>query len=228
MNIRRTELKYYINYQDYKALARKLAIILKKDNHGNESGYFVRSLYFDSFDNKAFHEKIAGIKERKKYRLRIYDTKDKKVKFEIKNKSNNHIHKETATINKADALEIQNQNYEVLNKYNNYVLNKIYYNFKKNKYHPVVLVDYLREAYVYDLNNIRITFDKSLKSNACNLQLFGDITTVPCLNENIVILEIKYNNFLPEHIKKALQLSRFERCAISKYCIGRVKHESGI
>ena len=228
LTVKRTELKYYINYIDYKILARKLNIIMKRDVHGSENGYLVRSLYFDSFNDKAFHEKISGVRDRKKYRLRIYNAGSKKVKFEIKNKFNNHMIKETALIDKKDALEIQNQNYEVLKKYNNQALNKIYYNFKKEKFHPVVLIDYIREAYVYDFNNIRITFDKCLKSNVCNLQLFKDTAMIPCLNENLIILEIKYNHFLPEHIKKTLQLPRFEKSAISKYCIGRIKHEGGI
>jgi hypothetical protein len=226
--VNRNELKYYVSYQDYKLLSRKLAIVMKKDPNGPENGYLVRSLYFDNFENKAFDEKNAGINDRRKFRLRIYGKDDKHVKCEIKNKSYNQIFKETAVIDWKDALQVQNQNYDVLRKYNNPILNKMYYEFTKEKYLPVVVIDYIREAYLYDVNNIRITFDKCLKSNASNLQLFEDIAMAPLLNENVVILEIKYNNFLPEHIKKTLQLSRFERCAISKYCIGRMRHEGGI
>jgi len=197
---------------------------MKKDQHDIDKGYFIRSLYFDTINNKAFYEKMEGIEERKKYRLRIYDTKDKNVKFEIKKRINNQMLKETAVITKEDALEIQSQNYDVLIRYNNPILNKIYCEFKQEKFIPVVIVDYLRDAYVYDLNNIRITFDKSLKSDVSNLNLFENNISGPLLNENVVIMEIKYNHFLPEHIKKTLQISRFERDAISKYCISRIRH----
>jgi|SRR3989344_14993 len=224
LNIIRIELKYYVSYPDYLNLSKKLSMIMKKDQHDIDKGYFIRSLYFDTINNKAFYEKMEGIEERKKYRLRIYDTKDKNVKFEIKKRINNQMLKETAVITKEDALEIQSQNYDVLIKYNNPILNKIYCEFKQEKFIPVVIVDYLRDAYVYDLNNIRITFDKSLKSDVSNLNLFENNISGPLLNENVVIMEIKYNHFLPEHIKKTLQISRFERDAISKYCISRIRH----
>lgn len=224
LNIIRIELKYYVSYPDYLNLSKKLSMIMKKDQHDIDKGYFIRSLYFDTINNKAFYEKMEGIEERKKYRLRIYDTKDKNVKFEIKKRINNQMLKETAVITKEDALEIQSQNYDVLIKYNNPILNKIYCEFKQEKFIPVVIVDYLRDAYVYDLNNIRITFDKSLKSDVSNLNLFENNISGPLLNENVVIMEIKYNHFLPEHIKKTLQISRFEREAISKYCISRIRH----
>ena len=224
LNIIRIELKYYVSYPDYLNLSKKLSMIMKKDQHDIDKGYFIRSLYFDTINNKAFYEKMEGIEERKKYRLRIYDTKDKNVKFEIKKRINNQMLKETAVITKEDALEIQSQNYDVLIKYNNPILNKIYCEFKQEKFIPVVIVDYLRDAYIYDLNNIRITFDKSLKSDVSNLNLFENNISGPLLNENVVIMEIKYNHFLPEHIKKTLQISRFERDAISKYCISRIRH----
>lgn len=224
LNIIRIELKYYVSYPDYLNLSKKLSMIMKKDQHDIDKGYFIRSLYFDTINNKAFYEKMEGIEERKKYRLRIYDTKDKNVKFEIKKRINNQMLKETAVITKEDALEIQSQNYDVLIRYNNPILNKIYCEFKQEKFIPVVIVDYLRDAYVYDLNNIRITFDKSLKSDVSNLNLFENNISGPLLNENVVIMEIKYNHFLPEHIKKTLQISRFERDAISKYCISRIRH----
>ena len=80
IRVKRNELKYYISFGEYIILSNKLKKILKKDKYcKNEEGYFIRSLYFDSVNNKAFHEKMAGVENRKKYRLRIYNFKDNKV-----------------------------------------------------------------------------------------------------------------------------------------------------
>ena len=220
----RKELKYYISYNEYVVLSNLLRKVMSEDKHNNEAlgGYFIRSLYFDTLDNRAYEEKMAGIEKRAKYRIRIYDVNTKQVKFEIKSKFKDCIVKETAIISREDAVEMQNMNYEVMLKYNNRVLNKVYKEFKKSQFYPVVVVDYLREAFTHDFNKVRITFDSFLKSSSLQLDLFrkGPFL-IKQLMKGIIIMEIKYNNFMPEPIKMALQLPSFERSAISKYCISR-------
>jgi len=226
----RKELKYYISYNEYLILSNLLRRVLSEDKHNNEAlgGYFIRSLYFDTFNNRAFEEKMAGIEKRVKYRLRIYDVDTKQVKFEIKSKFKDCIVKETAIISREDAIEIQNMNYEVMLKYNNKVLNKAYKEFKKSPYYPVVLIDYLRGAFIYDFNKVRITFDRFLKSSSLQLDLFKEKPfLIKQLRKGVVIMEIKYNNFMPEPIKQLLQIPSFERSAISKYCIGRKDNFEG-
>lgn len=223
MQVWRNELKYYINYADYIVLSNLLDKGLKRDPNNFKNNGYIRSLYFDNIFNDAFYEKLAGIEKRKKIRIRIYDFKGDLIKFEIKNKFNNNIFKETALIKKKNIKEIQNTNYDVLLKYNNKTLNKIYNIFKQNHFRPVVLIDYFREGYTYDLNHIRITFDKDLKSSTNCSDIFDkDVYMIPLLKKGHMIMEIKYNRFLPQWVKRLLQINRFERCAISKYCIGRI------
>ena len=195
--VERKELKYYISHNEYVILSNFLRKILNQDFHNKDGkkGYHVRSLYFDTLDNKSFEDKMAGIEEREKYRLRTYGTNSKWVKFEIKSKRNNSVVKETALISKEDAAEIQNMNYEVMLKYNNPVLNKAYQEFKKVPYRPIVMTDYFREAFMYDLNKIRIVFDKFLKSTSLQLDIFNkDPFPTQKLKRGIVIMEIKYQN----------------------------------
>jgi len=225
VTMRRKELKYYISYEEYIILSNLLRKILVRDKHNQENlkGYFIRSLYFDDLENKAFEDKMAGIEERAKYRLRIYDYDTKKVKFEIKNKINDNITKETVIITREDAIEIQNLNYELMLNYNNNAMNKAYVEFKKHQYRPVAIIDYVREAFLFDVNNIRIAFDRFLKSSSLQLDIFEQGSgKMPQLTRDIVILEIKYDHFIPSFIKKILQIPSFERSAISKYCISRI------
>lgn len=225
LKVQRRELKYYIRYSDYLVLSDVLKRVMSRDPHSLEGGYFVRSLYFDDLDDGSFHQKIAGIEDRKKFRLRIYDTDAKMVKFEIKNKLNNTIFKESAWIKKADAVRVQNRDYDVLLRYNNPVLNKIYSCFKKVPFRPVVLVDYRREAFIYPFNRIRVTFDKRLKSSSAILDCFDESSIMrPALNDNLVIMEVKYDGFIPNYLKSILQsyVDRFTFSAISKYCVSRL------
>lgn len=225
MEVRRNELKYFISEQEYLILSKRLKQILPADPYDKSGkGYFIRSLYFDTENDKSFWEKEAGVLLRKKYRLRIYGLDDQKVKFEIKNKLNNQIFKETAIISRADAQEVQQGNYEVLLKYRNPILNKIYYAFKCEKYRPVVLVDYIREPYQLPFNHIRITFDRQLRSSDSCFNIFkkGPLLR-SVLRPGVTILEIKYDGFIPDWLKKVLQIQHFERSAISKYCNSRLE-----
>ena len=223
LQIKRHELKYYISNIEYLALVNRLEHILKPDRYSiPKVGYFIRSLYFDSYDDECLYDKQSGNMFRAKYRMRIYDTKTDVVKFEIKNKANNQIFKETAIITKESAIKIINGNYSELLKYNNPILNKIYIKFTNKQYRPKVIIDYMRDAFVFDFFNLRITFDKNLHSNSTDFDIFSNnLHTIPVILEGKQIMEIKYENILPEYIQRTMQLDACERMAISKYALGR-------
>jgi len=223
LQVKRNELKYYISNIEYQALLKRLVHILKPDAHSLPGeGYFIRSLYFDSFDDECLYEKQSGDMFRAKYRMRIYDIKSNIVKFEIKHKQHNQIFKETATISKESAYKIIDGDYDELLSYNNPILNKIYKKFTTKHYKPKVIIDYTRDAFMFDFFNIRITFDKNLHSCNTDFDIFSDnLHTIPVILEGKQIMEIKYETLLPEYIHRTLQLDACERMAISKYVLGR-------
>ena len=223
LKVKRNELKYYISNIEYHSLVGKLEQILKPDGYSiPRKGYFIRSLYFDSHDDECLFEKQSGDMTRAKYRMRIYDTKTDTVKFEIKNKANNQIFKETATISKESAIKIIAGDYSELLTYDNPILNKIFVKFTTRHYTPKVIIDYTRDAFMFDFFNLRITFDKDLHSCNTDFDLFSDnLHTIPVILEEKQIMEIKYETVLPEFIHRTLQLNAAERMAISKYTLGR-------
>lgn len=223
ISVKRNELKYYISNTEYYCLVNRLKEVLKPDKYSiPHKGYFIRSLYFDSYDDECLFEKQSGVMYRQKYRMRIYDTNSDIVKFEIKNKYNNQIFKETATISKQSAYKIIDGDYGELLTYNNKILEKIYKKFITKLYKPKVIVDYDRDAFVFDFFALRITVDKNLRSNNNDFDIFSEnFHSIPVVLEGKQILEIKYSGCLPEHIRNILQLDSFERHAISKYTLSR-------
>ncbi len=221
MKVLRNELKYYITYAEYQKIRLVLKDVLKLDDYSKNGPYFIRSLYFDTEFNKAFYEKMFGLGERKKYRLRIYHLDAQQVKFEIKNKVKDQIFKETAIISRKNAMCVIKGEIECLLSYNNTILNKIYCDFKKNQFKPVAIIDYKREAFMDELNKIRVTFDQDLSRDENQLELFNNVNTQNLLKEGQVIMEIKYNKYLPEIVRDLLSSIRSTRSAISKYCMGR-------
>jgi len=222
-NIKRNELKYYINHLDAYDLVERLQHVLSPDpNSKKGEGYFIRSLYFDSYSDKCLYEKQSGIQFRQKYRMRIYDFNSSTVKFEIKNKANSQIFKETAVISRDSAYRIIEGDYDELLSYNNTILNKIFIAFSSELFRPKVIVDYDREAFMLDFFNCRITIDRNLRSNNSDFDLFSNkFHTMPVVLEGKQILEITYNDILPKQVQHMLKLDAFERQAISKYTLSR-------
>lgn len=221
--IRRSELKYLISDQQRQILIERLKHILPHDKYSQiGKGYFVRSLYFDSHNDRSLRETEEGLLFRKKYRMRIYDLDTKDVKFEIKHKRGEYVFKETATISEDTAIKALNGSYTDLLKYENDVLNRIYADFILENYQPKLIVEYKREAFFIDLFNTRITFDSNIRINNNRFDIFArELNTMPLVLHNKHLLEIKFDQILPEHIRQILQIDSFEKIGFSKYSIGR-------
>lgn len=224
LNVKRYELKYYINVADYEYCRSVLSHLMKKDSYQkSRNGYFIRSLYFDDIYDTSVEEKLAGVEKRNKYRLRIYDFKQDWAKFERKAKYNDYVQKTTAIVTRKEAQKISRGNYDCLLKKNNQKLNSIYFDIKKKYIKPVVIVDYIRDVYMLDYNNIRVTFDKKIRYSEHNLELFNpNVKTVPLTPDDVMVMEIKFNNFLPKWFEKTIKLNSPIRSAVSKYCQSRL------
>lgn len=217
----RHEFKYYINYIEYESLKRRLKSVLKKDKYADKNGnYHIRSLYFDDAFNSALYEKQAGVLSREKFRIRIYNIEDNVIKLEKKSRIGQFIHKESTSISRSEYEKIIINDIYFLKKSDNKLLNELYFNIRAKKLKPNVIVDYVREAYISNINNIRITFDKELKTGLNSVDIFNkNMPTIDVIEKPLHILEIKYDHFLPDHIRAILQLSSNQRYAISKYVV---------
>lgn len=223
LSLNRRELKFFLTRQEAVLLESRLAHVLEPDPHMGKEGYFVRSLYFDDCLSTSFHERIEGFEERTKIRLRLYDFHSTQIKFELKQKRNDLVIKETAPFRRADIPKLEAGDWECLLDYRNSVLRKAYYRLKRNYFRPVVVVDYLRKAYSLSYNHIRVTLDSGLRRSR-EVEGFGDkeLFTLPVLQNDHIILEVKFDQFLPSWLGALFRPSRFVRLATSKYCLSRL------
>ena len=217
----RHELKFYINEMQYFVLSGVLDQILQRDPNGDEyNEYHIRSCYFDTVYNTALHDKTAGVQHRDKYRIRIYNFSDRVIKLECKTKVGNLISKRSLSIPKLLCEQLLAGDPTGLETTRSGLLNDVYREMTVNLLRPVVLVDYVREAYLHPAEEVRITFDKQLRSGLYSKDLFNPyVPTVPPFDNNVVILEIKYNHALPSYIRDILGTYCQGACpsAISKY-----------
>jgi len=219
----RNELKYYISPQQRILITQKLKGLLTLDQHASETGeYHIRSLYFDDAANTALHEKLGGVRDRVKYRIRMYNQRDNVIHFEKKIKFRDYIAKVKEPLTRAMVEQILAGNYEVLIAEHKPLLLEIYNLIHNKLLRPVVIVDYVREPYVYQYGNVRITFDKDLRTALHHTNIFDqELCSIPALDDNRIIMEIKYDEYMPSAIEAALQLEGLHRTSASKYVICR-------
>lgn len=215
----RHEYKYLISYEEMLALRSKLNELLSIDRDYN--GYMIRSLYFDSVNDDDYHEKLDGVINRKKIRIRIYDSSGDLVKLELKSKYDIHQLKESLIISKEDALKLINEDYEVLLSYDNELARKIYVMLKEGLYKPKTIIEYNRIAYKTSTTT-RITFDYNIK-NSTNFDKFfsDDINYLDLTNNKEVVLEVKFDRFLEPYISNILANYQSKYQSVSKYIMGR-------
>ena len=219
----RHELKYSIDVMQYQILRKKLALVLKLDPHaGPNKTYHVRSIYFDDFKNTALFEKQSGVSQRKKYRIRIYNYNDNYIKFERKTKFNQYVHKDWSRISREEAEKMISGDFSFLENTDNQLFRDAYLQFRCNLLRPVVAVDYVREAYVHPVGNVRVTFDMALHTNLGKLSLFERTAPTMGVDEECgIILEIKFDDVLPLHIRGLFPSTIRAQSANGKFAICR-------
>ena len=218
----RHELKFFITKAQYLVLSGMLKNVLHPDPNGDENNqYHIRSLYFDTAFDDALNEKISGVANRNKYRIRIYNFSDKMIRLECKSKFRDLISKRSVRITRDLAEQLISADPTGLESTASGLVSDVYREMRTNLLHPVVIVDYLREAYLHPVEDVRITFDMQLRSGLNSVDMFNpNLPTVPPFDKEEIILEVKYNRELPVYISHILSYALHDgavQSAISKY-----------
>ncbi|MBH5320702.1 polyphosphate polymerase domain-containing protein [Paenibacillus sp. GSMTC-2017] len=219
----RTEHKYYLHLHDYVSLHHRVSSMLRMDQHSvNGDGYCIRSLYFDGQQDNALHDKNNGVFIREKYRIRTYNGSDSVIFVERKSKFGEFVCKESARISREEYDSILHGDYRCLIGKESLLLKEFYSALEHRGFRPTAIVDYWRAAYVYEFGNVRITFDKKLSAGTNTFDLFDpNLVLEEAIPVPQTILEVKFDSFLPDHIRKLVRPDNQIRSSISKYVICR-------
>jgi len=222
LEVLRQEKKYVINFEQYYTLSHLFAQVLREDKHSSGNGYTVRSLYFDSLDDRDYEEKIEGIDIRKKIRLRNYGPDSTHAKLEMKQKQGAMQRKRSLTLNPEQAKIVSTGDYSPLLEIDTEFSRECYGLMLMQCYRPKAVISYTRKVFLAEENEIRITFDQCLKGTESCLDIFSENLVENMLfDQSLVVMEVKYNGFLLSYIKDMINKVNAQEVAVSKYCIGR-------
>lgn len=218
----RHELKHYISYADVIQLRSRLPFVASLDKHATDgNGYRVKSLYFDNYNDKALKEKIDGINEREKFRLRLYNDDTSFIRLEKKSKKNGICFKESAIITADECTQLLDGDLTALKENGNPLCQELYAKMHYQQLRAKNIVDYQREAFIYPMGNVRVTLDYDIRTSN-NVQDFLKSAPIPIPILGVYILEVKYDSFLPEIIRGIVSLSSRRSTAFSKYSVTRI------
>ena len=221
MNFRH-EWKHPINYADLLAVRQRLRAVAGPDSHAPEGKYFVRSLYFDTPSDTALREKLDGVNQREKFRIRYYNRDPSLIRLEKKSKRNSLCRKESAALSQAEAQAAADGVLDWMPDCGRPLVRELYRKMTCQLLRPKTIVDYTREAFVYAPGNVRVTLDYDIRTGlGCTDFLNSRCITVPA-RDAPVILEVKWDEFLPSVIQDAVQLNNRRASAFSKYAACRV------
>ena len=217
----RHEYKHEISRCDLLELRSRLSAVMKKDAHTIDGKYFIRSLYFDNAQDKALREKLNGVNIREKFRIRYYNNDTSVIHLEKKSKVNGLCLKESAFLTKEMAQAIVDGNYEWMMKSDEPLIQELYSKMMSQGLRPKTIVDYWREPFVFPAGNVRVTIDYNIRTGLnCTDFLNPDCITVP--TGDTVILEVKWDEYLPDIIRDIVQIPSCRTGTFSKYAACRI------
>lgn len=202
----RKEIKYILPVEILSALSQKLDVLLDRDRNGRDGVYTVRSQYYDSIWDRDLRDNLSGLMEKQKIRLRIYSSEDQTAKLEYKCKSGEDGEKLSLTVTRQEALEMEGGRYAWLVEREEPLASYLYARMNRWAYVPKTIVEYRRLAYSSPVSSLRITMDTQIRGTMYPYGLFDERPQyVPLMEEDLGILEVKYDRFLPDHIRQALR-----------------------
>lgn len=216
----RHELKYEIDPGTYLALRQRLRPVMAPDSHAGPDGrYAIRSIYFDNLNDKALREKVDGVQRREKFRVRYYNDDLSHLTLEKKIKHNGLCLKCAAPITLEQCQDLLDGKLSWMPGHPSELVRELYCKMRGQLLRPRVLVSYLREPYTYAPGNVRVTFDSQIRTTLYHRKFLEpavqDISALDSPGQ--IILEVKYDAFLPEIISHLLQSEGVRQRAFSKY-----------
>lgn len=215
----RHELKFVMTPTNARLLKKILGNLMEKDINGDEYGrYMVRSLYFDTINGSAFFDKLDGVEYRRKFRIRYYNSDSNFIRLESKIKVNDLSQKTQERIDLKMAEHLMKGEIETVVLKPNSVLTQFALEIKLKGLRPAVIVDYQRTAFIQKALDVRITFDEHIRSRMYDTELFKtSFGSVEVMDPQEVVLEVKYNEIIPQTIADVIRQVPMTRLAVSKY-----------
>ena len=218
----RHEWKIALDPGDLFVLRQRLRAVMQPDAHAVDGRYRIRSLYFDTPEDRALREKLDGVSRREKFRIRYYNGELGFIRLEKKSKYAGLGRKDCAALSAAEAQAITDGRLDWMMASGQALVQELYGKMRMQLLRPKTIVDYTREPFVYAPGHVRVTLDYDIRTClGCSDFLNAACPMLP-VPDVPVVLEVKWDEYLPSVIRRATALKNRSATAFSKYAACRV------
>lgn len=218
----RHEYKHSIHAADDAILSARLRKLFQHDTHADSHGvYRVSSLYYDTPSDRALRQKVDGLDRREKFRLRYYDGDLSFLRLEKKVKLHGLCAKYSARLSPERARRLLGGDIEFLADSDDALLLEFYSKLRGQLLAPKTVVRYEREAFLYAPGNVRVTIDRDLRTGLGDLSFIDPHAPLVSVSDGLAVLEVKYDAFLPDVVRMAVQVADRRAASYSKYAVCR-------
>ena len=217
----RHEWKHEISHADLLILRQRLSAVMQRDPHAQNGSYEIRSLYFDTPEDTALREKIDGVNKREKFRIRYYNQDVSHLRLEKKSKINGLCKKESAPLQAEQVQALLDGEYHWMEAQQDPLIQDLHLKMTCRGLRPKTIVDYTREPFIFAPGNVRVTLDHNIRTGLLRTDFLSPGITIPA-GDPTIILEVKWDEFLPDLIRGAVFLDGRRQTAFSKYAACRI------
>lgn len=217
----RHEEKFALCPTDLPVLRGRLRALMQPDEHSADGRYQIRSLYFDTPEDRALREKLDGVSRREKFRIRYYNGDTSWIRLEKKSKLAGLGWKEQSILNMQTARALAEGRFLDVSPGKDALLREFCCKASTERLRPRTIVDYTREAFVFAPGNVRVTLDYDIRTGLAGLDFLDPHSLTIPAPDAPALLEVKWDSFLPDLIRDAVQLPARQSGAFSKYAACR-------
>ena len=218
----RHEWKHVLNYADLLTLRHRLGAVMERDPHAVDGKYHIRSLYFNNPNDKALREKIDGVNIREKFRIRLYNRDTSLIKLQKKSKRNGLGTKYSASLTEEEAQKIVDGDLDWMMASDQALVQELYCKMRYQRLKPKTIVDYTREPFIFRPGNVRVTLDYDIRTGQERTDFLDPkVVTIPA-GDAPILVEVKWDEFLPTIIRDAVTLPDRRVGSFSKYAQCRI------
>ena len=218
----RHEYKHEISHCDLLILRQRLRTVMQQDPHASDGRYRIRSLYFDTPGDTALREKLDGVSRREKFRLRYYHEDLSFIRLEKKSKLGSLCRKETAPITRQQVQRLLEGDRDWMDHCSESLIKELASKMRSSLLMPRTLVDYIREPFIYPPGNVRVTLDYDIRTGLGSTDFLNPQSLTVPSGDAPIILEVKWDEFLPDLIRDLIQLENRRTGSFSKYAQCRI------
>lgn len=224
----RHELKFICPDSELKLAEHSIRSVMSPDSHADKNGeYLIRSVYFDDIYRSCFYDNENGVSPRTKYRIRTYNRLADRILLERKIKDSGLTAKTACNldIDKCNMLLSRENVYDCRDGSDG-LYDRFIADYRSRLLKPVILIEYVRKPYVFAPGNVRVTFDMNISASRDVMKLFDEhISRIGILPASFGILEVKYDDFLPDAVLRLVNRPHMQQSTFSKFYLGSLAAE---